>query len=125
MRATANSQKASMACGIPVAVIFSTAWGISFFVSSVGGAVMARILGLSTNLGIVGLIVFPVVILGGLDSVLGAVIAGYFVGIIDALSRAFLGGHFTDVEVVPFVVMVLILLVKPYGLFGTSRIERL
>ena len=125
MRATANSQKASMACGIPVAIVFSTAWGISFFVSMVGGAVMARMLGLHTNLGIVGLIVFPVVIIGGLDSVLGAVIAGYGVGIIDAFSRTFLGSRFTDVEVVPFLVLVVILLIRPYGLFGTTRIERL
>lgn len=125
MRATANSQKAAMVCGIPISVVFSAAWGISFFVSTVGGGVMARIFGLNTNLGVVGLVVFPVVILGGLDSVLGAVTGGYVMGILDAFSRTYLGAHFSDVKVVPFLVLVAILLVRPYGLFGTTRIERL
>jgi branched-chain amino acid transport system permease protein len=126
MRATANDQIAAMGCGVEVKTVFAAAWAISFVVSSVGGVIMAGVYGLNTNLASVGIRVFPVVILGGLDSIAGAVVAGYIIGLVEALSRAYLGQYFsTDLEIVSFVILMGILLIKPYGLLGTERIERL
>ncbi|MBW1612469.1 MAG: branched-chain amino acid ABC transporter permease [Deltaproteobacteria bacterium] len=126
MRATANDQVAAIGCGIDAKIIFSIAWGISFIVSVVAGVIMAGVYGLSSNLGAIGIRVFPVVILGGLDSLGGAVVAGYIIGLLEALSKAYLGQYFsTDLEVIPFLVLMVILLIRPYGLFGIERIERL
>lgn len=126
MRATANDQVASMACGIEVNKIFATAWAISFMLSSVGGVIMARSYGLNSNLGIFGLRVFPVIILGGLDSIGGAIAGGYIIGLMESFTRAYIGQFFsTSLEIIPFIVLIVILLVKPYGLFGTEKIERI
>ncbi|MCL5126661.1 MAG: branched-chain amino acid ABC transporter permease [Deltaproteobacteria bacterium] len=126
MRATANDQVASMGCGVQVNVIFAASWAISFMLSSVGGVIMAETYNLDNNLGIVGLLVFPVIILGGLDSIVGAIVGGYIIGLLESFSKAYLGQYFsTNVDVIPFAILIFILLVKPYGLFGTTRIERL
>jgi len=126
MRATANDQVAAMGCGVQVNVIFATAWAISFMLSSVAGVIMAGTYNLDTNLGAVGLLVFPVIILGGLDSIGGAIVGGYIIGLLESFSKAYLGQHFsTNLDIIPFSILVLILLIKPYGLFGTKRIERL
>jgi len=126
MRATANDQVAAFGVGINVKWILAIAWGISALVSTFGGIILAQMYGLSTNLNYIGLKVFPVVILGGLDSIPGAIIGGFIIGLLDSFSRGYLGAYFAaDLEVVPFVVLILILFVKPYGLFGTARIERL
>jgi len=126
MRATANDQVAAMGCGVQVNVIFATAWAISFMLSSVAGVIMAGTYNLDTNLGAVGLLVFPVIILGGLDSIGGAIVGRYIIGLLESFSKAYLGQHFsTNLDIIPFSILVLILLIKPYGLFGTKRIERL
>jgi branched-chain amino acid transport system permease protein len=126
MRATANDQLASMACGVEVNTIFAAAWAISFMLSSVGGAIMARTYGLNSNLGIIGLRVFPVIILGGLDSIGGAIVGGYIIGLLESFTRAYIGQYFsTSLEIIPFIVLLVILLIKPYGLFGSEKIERL
>lgn len=126
MRATAVDQVAATGCGIDVNVIFAMSWAISFILSSVSGVVMARAYSLNSNLGIVGIKVFPVIILGGLDSIGGAILGGYIIGLLECLSRAYIGQYFsTSLDIISFIVLIFILLMKSYGLFGTKRVERL
>ncbi|NQT55880.1 MAG: branched-chain amino acid ABC transporter permease [Desulfobacteraceae bacterium] len=126
MRATANDQVASMGCGVKVNIIFAVAWAISFMLSSVGGVIMAGTYNLDGNLGVIGLLVFPVIIVGGLDSIGGAIVGGYIIGLLESFSNAYIGQFFSsNLDIIPFGILILILLIRPYGLFGTKRIERL
>jgi len=90
--------------------------------AAIGGIIVANILGVSGNISNIGLAVFPVVILGGLDSIPGAVIGGVIVGLLSAYTGGYIGGGLNSV--IPFIVLVLILMVRPYGLFGQEIIER-
>jgi len=126
MRATADDQTAALAMGISVKRVFAIAWAIAAVVAAVGGIMLGQINGINLSLAHFGLKVFPVVILGGLDSVPGAIIGGFIVGVLESLSSGYLdpivGGGVRDVA--PFVLLVLVLMVKPYGLFGQKQIER-
>jgi branched-chain amino acid transport system permease protein len=126
MRATANSHQVALSMGISVKRIFAISWAISAIVSAVGGVLIGSINGVNITFSDFGLKVFPAVILGGLDSIPGAVIGGLAVGILENLSGGYLSRVFGGgvKEVAPFVFLVLILMVKPYGLFGTEEIER-
>lgn len=123
MRAVADDQQAAMVQGINVNRIFAMAWALAGAAAAIGGVLLASIAG-SYGIELQGfaLLVFPVVILGGLDSVLGTVIGGIIVGLLVEYSKFYL-----DVSAsvyIPFAALVVILLVKPYGLFGQVRIER-
>jgi branched-chain amino acid transport system permease protein len=127
MRATAYDQQAAQSLGISVKNVFATAWAISAVVSAVAGVVVAVVNGVSAGLSAYGIKVFPAVILGGLDSIAGAVIGGILIVVIENLA------HFVDsqylqwgnlYEIAPFYVLVVILMIKPYGLFGAPDIER-
>jgi branched-chain amino acid transport system permease protein len=124
MRAVADDQQAAMVQGISVNRIFGLSWGLSGMSAVVAGLLLASINGQYNLIDIqfFGIYVFPVVILGGLDSLLGAAVGGTIVGIL----YSYVGGYIGDglEQVIPFVVLVLILLIKPYGLFGEVRIER-
>ncbi len=126
MRATADDQTAALAMGISVKRMFAIAWAIAAVVAAVGGIMLGQINGINLSLAHFGLKVFPVVILGGLDSVVGAIIGGFIIGVLESLSSGYLdpliGGGVRDVA--PFVLLVLVLMIKPYGLFGQERIER-
>ncbi|MBU1248250.1 MAG: branched-chain amino acid ABC transporter permease [Proteobacteria bacterium] len=127
MRATAYDQQAAQSMGISVKNIFAMSWCIACVVSSIGGLILGNINGIDPHLGHLGLAVFPAVILGGLDSLAGAALGGLLIGIIEnvcdgAAMQLFDIGGFK--EVAAFVVLVIILMVKPYGLFGTAEIER-
>jgi branched-chain amino acid transport system permease protein len=126
MRAVADDQQAALSMGISVRRVFALSWIISAAVSTIGGILLANIQGLGILLATLGLKVLPVTIVGGLDSMAGAVIGGIVIGVLETLSAGYLdqplGGGVR--EVAPFVFLVLILLVKPYGLFGKERIER-
>ena len=126
MRAVADSQQVSMAMGINVRRYFALAWAMAGVVSALGGVVWGSMLSVDNQLALVGLKVFPVVILGGLDSVMGAVIGGLIVGIVENLAAGYLdpyvGGGTKDF--VPYVLMILVLMVRPEGIFGRRRIER-
>lgn len=126
MRATADDQQASLSMGISVKTVFATAWAVSAVVSAVGGILLGNINGVNISLTLLGLKVLPVVILGGLDSVPGAIMAGFFIGVLENMTVGFLGPFLgTGIkDVFPFVVLVIILMVKPYGLFGKEIIER-
>jgi len=127
MRATAFSQQVSLSMGISVKRIFALSWSIAAVVSAIGGVLLAGVRGgLDASLAFFGLKVIPVVILGGLDSVGGAIVGGLVMGVLENLAGGYLdplvGGGAK--EVAPFIVLVLILSVKPYGLFGKVKIER-
>jgi len=126
MRATADDQQAALSMGISVKTIFAVAWAIAAIVSAVGGVLLGNINGVNSSLSTIGLKVLPVAILGGLDSIPGAIIGGILIGIIESLTGGYLdplvGGGLK--EVIPFIILVLILMFKPYGLFGKKEIER-
>lgn len=127
MRATADDQMAAFSMGINVRSMFTLAWALGAVAASLGGVIIGNIGGIQPTLGHIGLKIFPVVILGGLDSIAGAVIGGFIVGLVENIAGGYLdpyvGGGVK--ELAPFVVLVLILLIKPYGLFGKEEIERL
>lgn len=122
MRATADDQQAALSMGISVKHIFAVAWSISAVTAAVAGALVANIVGVSGDVSRIGLRVFPVVILGGLDSVPGAVIGGVIIGLLEAYTGGYIGAGLSPV--LPFIALILILMVRPYGLFGEERIER-
>ncbi len=127
MRATAFSQQVALSMGISVKRIFALSWSIAAVVSAVGGILLGGVRGgVDGALAFFGLKVIPVVILGGLDSVLGAIVGGVVMGVLENLSGGYLdpilGGGVK--EVAPFIALVAILAVKPYGLFGKVKIER-
>ncbi len=127
MRATAFSQQVALSMGISVRRMFALSWSIAAVVSAVGGVLLGAVRGgVDGSLAVFGLKVVPVVILGGLDSVLGAIVGGVAIGVLENLSGGYLDPFFGGgvKEVAPFVALVLILMVKPYGLFGKVRIER-
>jgi branched-chain amino acid transport system permease protein len=127
MRATAFDQQVALSMGISVKRIFALSWSIAAVVSAIGGVLLGSIRGsVDGALALFGLKVIPVVILGGLDSVLGAILGGLIMGILENLSGGYLdpilGGGVK--EVAPFLFLVVILTVRPYGLFGKVKIER-
>ena len=127
MRAVANDQQAAQSMGISIKKIFAIAWAIAAVVAGVGGILIGNINGVNASLGSFGLKVFPAVILGGLDSIPGAILGGFIIGLLEALSGIYLDPLFEggSKEVVPFVVLVVVLMIKPYGLFGTEEIEKI
>ena len=127
MRAVADNQQVAMAMGINVERYFALAWAMTGIVSALGGIVWGSMLGVDIQLSLVGLKVFPVVILGGLDSIPGAIIGGLIVGLVENLAAGFIdpyvGGGTKDFA--PYVLMILTLMVRPYGIFGKRIIERI
>jgi branched-chain amino acid transport system permease protein len=122
MRAVADDQQAALTMGISVRRTFALAWALAGVSAVVGGILIANLIGVSGEVSNIGLLVFPVVIVGGLDSVPGAVVGGAIIGLLTAYTGGYLGGGLD--AVIPYVALVAILLVKPYGLFGEVRIER-
>lgn len=126
LRAIADDQQASLAMGIDVRTYFGIAWAIAGVVALVGGMFWGNASGVDTQLALIGLKVFPVVILGGLDSIVGAIVAGLVIGLVESLAAGFLdplvGGGTKDLT--PYVLMILVLMFRPYGLFGKADIER-
>ncbi len=127
MRATADSQQVALSMGISVRRIFALSWSIAAVVSAIGGILLATMRGgVDGSLAILGFKVLPAVIVGGLDSIGGAILGGLLIGVLENLSGGYLDPVFGGgvKEVAPFVALVLILMVRPYGLFGKVRIER-
>ena len=126
MRAVADNQQVAMAMGIDVERYFGLAWAMAGIVSALGGVLWGNMLGVDVNLSLVGFKVFPVVILGGLDSIPGAIIGGLIVGIVENMVAGYVdpyvGGGTKDFA--PYVLMILALMIRPYGIFGKRIIER-
>ena len=131
MRAVAFDQEASLAQGISVRQVFAVSWGISGALAALAGLTLASgPAALNPGIGTVALVAFPAMIVGGLDSPLGAVVGGIIIGLTQSLTS----GYQDDLlpwagqnlaAVMPYVVMILILLVRPYGLFGTPEVRRI
>ncbi|MDY7036793.1 MAG: branched-chain amino acid ABC transporter permease [Thermodesulfobacteriota bacterium] len=123
MRSVADNQPAALSLGVHVRRVFALSWAIAALVAAMSGIVLGIINGINVHeLSSLGLKVFPVVILGGLDSIGGAILGGVIIGLLET----FTGGYISTSlrEVIPYIVLIFILLVKPYGLFGLVEIER-
>jgi len=123
MRSVADNQRAALALGVHVRRIFALSWAIAALVAGMSGIVLGVLNGVNVHeLSAIGLKVFPVVILGGLDSIAGAIVGGIIIGLLESFTGGYLSPSLRDV--VPYLVLVGILMVKPYGLFGQVEIER-
>ena len=127
MRATAFDQQAAQSLGISVDRVFAAAWAISAMVSALAGVVLGLVNGISTALAFIGIKVFPAVILGGLDSIVGGVVGGIVIGVLENLAE-FIDGQYLHwgnmYTIAPFYILIIILMIKPHGFFGTEDIER-
>lgn len=125
MRAAADDEQAALSMGISVKRVLAATWAVATMVAAVGGIFLGSIAGVNPLLTSYGLKVLPVAILGGLDSIPGAILGGFIIGILENLAGGYLDPVWPGIkEVAPFAVLILILLVKPYGLYGKEIIER-
>jgi branched-chain amino acid transport system permease protein len=126
MQATADDEMAALSLGISARFVYAAAWSIAFMAAGVGGTLLGNINGLNISVGYLGLLVLPAVVLGGLNSVPGAIVGGILIGILQNFSGTYLDRYFPGGvrEIVPFVFMTIFLLFKPHGLWGWERIER-
>ena len=126
MQATADDEMAALSLGVSARFVYATAWAIAFMAAGVGGTLLGNINGLNISVGYLGLLVLPAVVLGGLNSVPGAIMGGIIIGVLQNLAGAYLDKYFPGgvKEIAPFAFMAIFLLFKPYGLWGWERIER-
>lgn len=130
MRATANDQEVALALGIPVGRIFGATWFVAGALAALGGVFLGMFpQTVTVNLGYVALRAFPAVIVGGLESPLGAVIAGVLLGVTEVLAQGYVNPHLGEFghdfhTVFPYLVMIGFLVFRPYGLFGQEEVER-
>ena len=126
MQATADDEMAALSLGVSARFVYAAAWSIAFMAAGVGGSLLGNINGLNISVGYLGLLVLPAVVLGGLNSVPGAIVGGIIIGVLQNLCGAYLDRYFPGgvKEIAPFVFMAVFLLFKPYGLWGWERIER-
>ena len=123
MRSVADNQTASLSLGVHVRRVFALSWAIAALVAGMSGVVLGIINGINVHeISAIGLKVFPVVILGGLNSIGGAIIGGVIIGLLETFTGGYISPSLRDV--VPYGVLVFILMVRPYGLFGLVEIER-
>jgi branched-chain amino acid transport system permease protein len=129
MRATALDQETSLAQGVKVGRMFGLSWALAGALAAIAGMFVGGTAGITSTTQVIALKALPAIVLGGLDSVGGAVIGGLVIGLAESVTRTYqpefapwLGQGFDSV--VPYVVMLLVLLVRPYGMFGTREVER-
>ena len=126
MQAAADDEMAALSLGVSVKWVYAMAWAIAFMAAGVGGTLLGNINGLNISVGHLGILVLPAVVFGGLNSIPGAIVGGITIGILQNLSGGYLervtGGGVKDIA--PFVFMVIIMLFRPYGLWGWEKIER-
>jgi branched-chain amino acid transport system permease protein len=123
LRATASDPVTAATLGININFATRLTWMLAGSVGTVAGVLIASSAGLAPTLAAAALAVFAAIILGGMDSVLGAIVASLILGLVESLAAGYLGGKSRDV--VPYIVVLLILVARPYGIFGTRSIERL
>ena len=126
MQATADDEMAALSIGISARFVYAVAWAIAFVAAGVGGTLLGNINGLNISVGYLGLLVLPAVVLGGLNSIPGAIVGGIAIGLLQNFTGVYLDRFFPGAvkEIAPFVFMAIFLLFKPHGLWGWERIER-
>lgn len=126
MRSTANDQEVAALMGVSVKKVFSLTWALAFIIAGLAGIFLANVMVLNVGLTSTAISAFPAVILGGLQSIPGAIIGGLVIGVLENLAGGYLdkfvGGGVKDVT--PFVILFLVLMIRPYGLFGQEEVER-
>lgn len=126
MQATADDETAALSMGISAKQVYALTWALAFVTAGIAGALLGNINGLNIAVGFMGLLVLPAVVIGGINSIPGAIVGGLIIGVLQNLGDAYISG-FTPggvKEVFPFFVMLIVLLFLPYGLWGWVRIER-
>lgn len=125
MRATSEDHELARSVGINVPRVFGLSWGIAGIIATVGGVLLATLTGVNLSLAVVALVAFPAILLGGLESFPGAIVGGLLVGLAAALVQASSVQAVRNAsEIAPYVLLLLVLLIRPEGLFGEKRIER-
>ena len=126
MRATAEDHQVAKVLGVPVMFVFASTWALATIISVAGGIVLGHINGINLGMSNIGLKALACSLIGGLDSIPGALLAGLMVGVLEMLAGAYIdplvGGGLMDIF--PFIVMIIIIYFRPYGFFGLERIER-
>ncbi|MEX2519276.1 MAG: branched-chain amino acid ABC transporter permease, partial [Paracoccaceae bacterium] len=123
LRATATDQGAAYSCGINVPGVFAVAWIVGCATAAGAGVLVGSIGGISPSMGVFGLSALVVVIVGGLDSILGALVGGLALGLVQSWTGTYLGGEYQNLVI--FGLLIVAMMIRPYGLFGTREIERL
>jgi branched-chain amino acid transport system permease protein len=122
MRATADGYEAALVSGINVKVMNRLAWGIGASLAAVGGLFLGQLQIVSTELEHIGLLALPAVVIGGMQSIPGAIIGGLLVGLIEQLAATYISPKSTDIVV--YGLLLMILMVRPWGLFGQRELGR-
>ncbi|MBC8275223.1 MAG: branched-chain amino acid ABC transporter permease [Chloroflexi bacterium] len=126
MRATQDNQQVAQSVGISVRRVFGVSWAIASLTAAAGGIIVGTILSVGYLLDDFGFKVLPAVILGGLESIPGALIGGIVLGVAEHFGAAYLGSWLIGIEdVIPYIILLLLLLIVPYGIFGLKRIKRI
>lgn len=126
MQATADDETAALSLGVSARFVYAASWAIAFMAAGVGGALLGNINGVNISVGYLGLLVLPAVVLGGLNSIPGAVVGGITIGVLQNFAGTYLDAYFPGgvKEIFPFAFMAIFLLFRPYGLWGWVKIER-
>jgi len=126
MRAVADDQQAAQSVGVSIKRVFGMSWAISCSTAAMGGIILATMLSVIYTIADVGLASISAVLVGGLESLGGSILGGLIIGVIQSFCEGYLGESISGIgEIAPYVILLLILLIKPYGLFGLKRIERI
>lgn len=127
MQATADDETAALSLGVSARFVYAASWAIAFMSAGVGGALLGNINGVTISVGYLGLLVLPAVVLGGLNSVPGAIVGGLTIGVLQNFAGTYLDAYFPGgvKDVFPFAFMAIFLLFMPYGLWGWVKIERM
>ena len=126
MRGTSEDHELAQSIGLRIHRIFGLSWGLAGVVATTAGVLLATSSGLDMSLSIVVLAAFPVVLLGGLDSIPGVIVGGLLIGLSQGLVSASKVPLIRSTsEIMPYVVLLLVLIIRPEGLFGQKRIERI
>jgi branched-chain amino acid transport system permease protein len=127
MQATADDETAALSLGVSARFVYAASWSIAFMSAGVGGALLGNINGVTISVGYLGLLVLPAVVLGGLNSVPGAIVGGLLIGVLQNFAGTYLDVYFPGgvKDIFPFAFMAIFLLFMPYGLWGWVKIERM
>ena len=125
MRATAENQKLAQSVGLRVRTILAIAWAIAALLAAVGGVLQGGATSLSLNMPLLALRAFPAVLLGGLESIGGALVGGLVIGLVQEWANLLFPGSQAGTELAPYLVLMIVLIIRPDGLFGQKRIERI